>query len=59
MSVETARGRWSETCPGEGACALIWLGEEVEEGVRFGSALEEEPTELADGLDVDVGERVR
>lgn len=59
MSVETALARWSESCPGEGSRALIWLGEEVEESVRFGSALEIEPTEAADGLDVEVGERVR
>lgn len=44
--------------PGEGSCALIWLGGEAGERVRFGWVLEGELTGLAGGLDVEVGEGV-
>lgn len=43
MSAETALMR----SPGEGTCALIWLGGEMEEKVRFGWVMELEPTGLA------------
>lgn len=42
--------------PGEGSCALIWLGGKEEERVRSGWLWEVEPIGLAEGLDVEVGE---